>query len=153
MGMLIYEYLMIFGFTMMPLLTAPMEIFKIIGVAFVTAITAILLKSTKPELSFAVTVTGVIIILVFVADMLQNTVNIIAAIANLTGIENGLVKILLKIVGIGYLTEFSAGILNDFGSNAVADKVILGGKLTILILSLPIIEGVLKLVSGFLELI
>ncbi len=130
-----------------------MEIFKIIGVAFVTAITAILLKSTKPELSFAVTVTGVIIILVFVADMLQNTVNIIAAIANLTGIENGLVKILLKIVGIGYLTEFSAGILNDFGSNAVADKVILGGKLTILILSLPIIEGVLKLVSGFLELI
>lgn len=130
-----------------------MEIFKIIGVAFVTAITAILLKSTKPELSFAVTVTGVIIILVFVADMLQNTVSIIAAIANLTGIENGLVKILLKIVGIGYLTEFSAGILNDFGSNAVADKVILGGKLTILILSLPIIEGVLKLVSGFLELI
>ena len=130
-----------------------MEIFKIIGVAFVTAITAILLKSTKPELSFSVTVTGVIIILVFVADMLQNTVNIIAAIANLTGIENGLVKILLKIVGIGYLTEFSAGILNDFGSNAVADKVILGGKLTILILSLPIIEGVLKLVSGFLELI
>lgn len=130
-----------------------MEIFKIIGVAFVTAITAILLKSTKPELSFAVTVTGVIIILVFVADMLQNTVNIIAAIANLAGIENGLVKILLKIVGIGYLTEFSAGILNDFGSNAVADKVVLGGKLTILILSLPIIEGVLKLVSGFLELI
>ena len=130
-----------------------MEIFKIIGVAFVTAITAILLKSTKPELSFAVTVTCVIIILVFVADMLQNTVNIIAAIANLTGIENGLVKILLKIVGIGYLTEFSAGILNEFGSNAVADKVILGGKLTILILSIPIIEGVLKLVSGFLELI
>ena len=130
-----------------------MEIFKIIGVAFVTAITAILLKSTKPELSFAVTVTGVIVILVFVADMLQNTVNIISTIASLTGIENGLIKILLKIVGVGYLTEFSAGILNDFGSNAVADKVILGGKLTILILSLPIIESVLKLISGFLELI
>ena len=130
-----------------------MEIFKIIGVAFVTAVTAILLKSTKPELSFAVKVTGVIIILVFVADMLQNTVNIIAAIARLTGIENGLIKILLKIVGVGYLTEFSAGILNDFGSNAVADKVILGGKLTILILALPIIESVLGLVGGFLELI
>lgn len=35
----------------------------------------------------------------------------------------------------------------------VADKVILGGKLTILILSLPIIESVLKLMAGFLELI
>ncbi len=121
--------------------------------AFITAITAILLKSTKPELSFAVTVTGVIVILIFVADMLQNTVNIISTIAKLTGIENGLIKILLKIIGVGYLTEFSAGILNDFGSSAVADKVVLGGKLTILILSLPIIESVLKLMSGFLELI
>ncbi|MFQ7701013.1 MAG: SpoIIIAC/SpoIIIAD family protein [Coriobacteriales bacterium] len=130
-----------------------MEIFKIIGVAFVTAISAILLKSTKPELSFAVTVTGVIVILMFVVDMLQNTVNILSTIASITGIENGLIKILLKIVGVGYLTEFSAGLLNDFGSNAVADKVILGGKLTILILSLPIIESVLKLMSGFLELI
>ena len=130
-----------------------MEIFKIIGVAFVTAISAILLKSTKPELSFAVTVTGVIVILMFVVDMLQNTVNILSTIASITGIENGLIKLLLKIVGVGYLTEFSAGILNDFGSNAVADKVILGGKLTILILSLPIIESVLKLMSGFLELI
>ena len=130
-----------------------MEIFKIIGVAFVTAISAILLKSTKPELSFAVTVTGVIVILMFVVDMLQNTVNILSTIASITGIENGLIKILLKIVGVGYLTEFSAGLLNDFGSNAVADKVIVGGKLTILILSLPIIESVLKLMSGFLELI
>ena len=130
-----------------------MEIFKIIGVAFVTAISAILLKSTKPELSFAVTVTGVIVILMFVVDMLQNTVNILSTIASITGIENGLIKILLKIVGVGYLTEFSAGLLNDFGSNAVADKVILGGKLTILILSLPIIESVLKLMGGFLELI
>ena len=130
-----------------------MEIFRIIGVAFVTAVAAIVLKSSKPELSFAVTVTGVVIILIFVADMLQNTVNIISSIAGMTGIENGLIKILLKIVGIGYLTEFSAGLLNDFGSNAVADKVTLAGKLTILVLSLPVIESVLGLIRGFLELV
>ena len=130
-----------------------MEIFRIIGVAFVTAVAAIVLKSSKPELSFAVTVTGVVIILIFVADMLQNTVNIISSIAGMTGIENGLIKILLKIVGIGYLTEFSAGLLNDFGSNTVADKVTLAGKLTILILSLPVIESVLGLIRGFLELV
>ena len=58
-----------------------MEIFRIIGVAFVTAVAAIVLKCSKPELSFAVTVTGVVIILIFVADMLQNTVNIISSIA------------------------------------------------------------------------
>ncbi len=130
-----------------------MEIVKIIGVAFVTAISAILLRSTKPELSFAVTVVGVIVILVYLLDLLQSTVNVFASVAALTGLENGLIKILLKIVGVGYLTEFSAGILTDFGSGSLADKVTLGGKLIILFLSLPIIESLLTLLTEFLRLI
>lgn len=129
------------------------EVFKIIGVAFITAISAILLKGTKPELSFAVTVTGVIVILLFIVDSLQNTVAIFKTIAEMTGIENGLIKILIKIVGVGYLTEFGAGILNDFGSNAVADKVVLAGKITIVVLSFPVLESLLQMIRGFLQLV
>ena len=130
-----------------------MDILKIIGVAFITAITSVLLKSTKPELSFAVTVTGVIVILLFLVDALRNTLSVFATISQMTGMENGLLKILLKIVGVGYITEFGAGILNDFGSNAVADKVTLAGKITIVMLSLPVIESLLTLVQGFLKLV
>lgn len=129
------------------------EIIKIIGVAFVTAIAAILLKQTKPELSFAVTVTGIIIILLFIIDALQETIGILNGLAQITGMQNGLLKILVKIVGVGYVTEFGAGILNDFGSNAVADKVVLGGKITIVLLALPILENLLKLIEGFLSLV
>lgn len=130
-----------------------MEIVKIIGVAFVTAVASIILKSTKPELSFAVTVTGIIVILLFIVDALQGTLAVFSSIAQTTGVENGLLKILLKIVGVGYITEFGAGILNDFGSNAVADKVVLGGKITIVILSLPVLQSLLQLVRGFLQLV
>ena len=129
------------------------EVFKIIGVAFVTAIAAVLLRSTKPELSFAVTVTGIIIILLFIIDALQETIGILNGLAQITGMQNGLLKILVKIVGVGYVTEFGAGILNDFGSNAVADKVVLGGKITIVLLALPILENLLKLIEGFLSLV
>ena len=130
-----------------------MEIMKIIGVGFVTAIAATLLKISKPELSFAVLVTGAIVILLFIVDALQNTLYEISALAIATGMENGLLKMLLKIVGVGYITEFGAGILNDFGSNALADKVALAGKITIILLSLPVIKGVLQLVQEFVELI
>ncbi len=130
-----------------------MEMIRIIGVGFVTAVTALLLRSTKPELSFAVTVTGSIVILLFVFDALQNTLTIFSSIAKVAGMENGLLKILIKIVGVGYLTEFSAGVLKDFGSNAVADKVVLAGKITILILALPIIENLLKMIEGFIQLL
>ena len=129
------------------------EIFKIIGVAFVTAIAALLLRGTKPELSFAVTVTGIIVILLFIADSLEGTLAVFQTIATATGMENGLIKTLLKIVGVGYLTEFGAGILTDFGSGAIADKVVLGGKIAIVALSLPVIENLLVLVQGFLKLV
>lgn len=130
-----------------------MDIFRIVGVGFITAVAAILLKQAKPELAFAVTVTGVIVILLFVADMLKETLGALNTIAKLTGVENGLIKTLLKIVGIGYLTEFAAGILTDFGSASVADKVILGGKLTVLAVSLPLLYRVLAVLNTFLGLI
>lgn len=128
------------------------EIIKIIGVAFVTAITAMLLRSTKPELSFAVTVTGVLVILLFVVDALQETLSLFSSIAKATALDDALVKLLIKIVGVGYLTEFAAGILGDFGCNSVADKVVFSGKITIFLLSIPIMEGVLQTVRAFLGL-
>ena len=129
------------------------EMVKIIGVGFITALVSIILRGTKPELSFAVTITGVIVILLFIIDALRDTLGILVVIAQTTGVDNGLLKILIKIVGVGYLTEFCVGILTDFGSNSVADKVMLAGTLTILLMSLPVIKSLLLLIQGFLQFI
>lgn len=130
-----------------------MEIMRIIGVAFITTITSIILRVTKPELSFAVTVTGIIIILLYAVDAMQGVFSIFSTIANQTGVDNALIKLLLKIVGVGYLTEFGAGIIADFGASSVADKVSVCGKITIVLLALPIFEGLLGLLEAFLTLV
>ena len=130
-----------------------MEIFQLVGIAFITAVTALLLKETKPELSFAVTVTGSIILLLFAFELFRGSISIFNRIAETTGIKSSMVKIILKMVGIGYLVEFSAGILNDFGQNSVADKLVFCGKAVELILAIPILESVLSLVSKLLGLI
>ena len=130
-----------------------MEIMRIIGVAFITTITSIILRVTKPELSFAVTVTGIIIILLYAVDAMQGVFSIFSTIANQTGVDNALIKLLLKIVGVGYLTEFGAGIIADFGASSVADKVSVCGKIIIVLLALPIFEGLLGLIEAFLTLV
>jgi stage III sporulation protein AD len=84
---------------------------------------------------------------------MQGVLEIFKVITNMTGVESSLIKLILKIVGVGYVTEFGAGILNDFGSTAIADKVVLGGKLTIVLLSLPILQGLLQLIGKFLQLV
>ncbi len=130
-----------------------MAIFQLVGIAFITAVAALILRETKPELSFAVTIAGSIILLLFVFDLFRDSISIFGKIAEVTGIDASLVKILLKMVGIGYLVEFSAGILNDFGQTSLADKLTFCGKILILILAIPIVESVLSLIVGLLELV
>ena len=130
-----------------------MEIFQLVGVAFVTAVAAILLKATKPELALAVTIAGSIVLLLFVFDLLQGSFSVFRKIAEMTGVEVSLVKLVLKMIGVGYLVEFSAGILSDFGQNSLADKLVLCGKIVILVLAVPILESVLSLVVKLLGLI
>lgn len=130
-----------------------MEIFQLVGIALITAVAALILKSTKPELAFAVTIAGSIILLLFVLDLFKDVFSVFQTIANKTGIDSALVKILLKMVGIGYLVEFSAGILNDFGQSSLADKLIFCGKIVILVLAVPILESVLTLIGRLLELL
>lgn len=130
-----------------------MDIMKILGIAFVAAITSSLLKSSKPELSFAVTIIGVLLIMFCVLNAMEESITVFSQMAILSGMENGLIKIVLKIIGVGYVTEFGAGILNDFGSSSIADKVVLGGKVTIILLSFPILKMLLELVQNFISLV
>ncbi len=130
-----------------------MEIFQLVGIAFITAVAALILRETKPELAFAVTIAGSIILLLFVFELFRDSISIFQDIAAMTGIKSSLVKALLKMVGIGYLVEFSAGILNDFGQNSLADKLVFCGKVVVLVLAIPIIESVLSLIIQLMELI
>ena len=129
------------------------QIFQFVGVAFVTAVAAILVKSTKPELAFAVTIAGSIILLLFALEIFRGSIDIFTEIAETTGLNSTIVKTLLKMVCIGYIVEFSAGVLHDFGQDSLADKLIFCGKLIILVLAVPILESVLGLVNDLLRLI
>ncbi len=130
-----------------------MQLFKIIGVAIVTALTVIILKTVKPELAFAAMLAGIILLLLSALEILQETFSIFNELVQITGIDNSIVKILLKIIGVGYLTEFSSDLITDFGSASLASKVELCGKVTIFALSLPILTSLLNLIRDFLNLI
>ncbi len=129
------------------------ELAKILGVGIVTAITAVLLRTSRPELSFAVTIAGSVILLLFSIDLIGQTFGVLNEIGEKTGIDNQLIKLIVKIVAIGYLVEFAAGIVEDFGSKSIADKLVLAGKVVIFTVSVPIVRALIALIGDFLELI
>ncbi|MDR0383776.1 MAG: stage III sporulation AC/AD family protein [Christensenellaceae bacterium] len=65
-------------------------------------------------------------------------------------IDNNLITIILKIIGVGFLCEIASNIAKDCGRNTIADVITMGGKILILVISVPIIEALLKVVMGVL---
>lgn len=127
-----------------------MPLVQLVGVAFVTALAAILLKQTKPELSLVVSVAGGVILLLFSVDYVKEAFSFFQELTQLTGVDSELFKILFKMLGIGYLLEFSCDILVDFGQNSLADRLALCGKIFLLLLSIPVLKDVLTLMKDLI---
>jgi stage III sporulation protein AD len=78
--------------------------------------------------------------------MLASVTQIFDILVLKTGIDKDLFSSILKIIGIGYITEFSANICVDSGSSSIGDKILLAGKVVILVLSLPIITSLINII-------
>ncbi len=126
-------------------------IFKLIGIAFIGVIVVLLLKTTKPEFSvFAVIATGIIMIIVML-NSLQSVVLAFDGIVKKTGIDDGIFTAVLKIIGIGYLTEYSASVANDAGCPSIAQKLQLGGKLVIFVMSISIVTALIDVILSLVK--
>ncbi len=127
-----------------------MELLKIIGVGILISFIIVIVKQIKPELAVATLICGSVVMLLFVLQYFTDVITYLQTIVQKTGIDNQLFSIVLKIVAVGYLVEFGASVCNDSGNSSIGDKVILGGKLLILVLSLPILTSLLDIVIGLI---
>ena len=59
--------------------------------------------------------------------------------------------ILVKLIGIAYFCEFAASISKDAGYSAVASQIELLGKLTMLVVSLPVFMQVVQTVLSLIN--
>ncbi len=127
-----------------------MDIFKIIGVGIITAITALIVRQIKPEVSVIITISGGIIMLLMLVQSLTSIFSAFNSIVEKSGLTSGLFTTILKIIGVGYITEFSANLCADSGASSIADKILLAGKIIILVLALPIVTNIIDIISGLL---
>ena len=128
-----------------------MAIVRVILIAFVGLITVGVLREVKPSLAaIAGIVTGIVIIYSLL-DEFTMIIDNFRELTALADIDNALVKTIVKIIGIGYLTEFSAGIAEDYGSASIAKKVEFGGKICIAVLALPVITGLVNTIVSLVK--
>ncbi len=122
--------------------------FSLLGVAIVFAI--VFTKQVKPEFAVLITIAGSIVMLAYILGFFGQIVSVYNSLILRTGVDQGYFTILLKAIAVAYLVEFASGICKDSGNTSISDKIVLAGKVSILILSIPLVETIFDLISDIL---
>lgn len=125
-----------------------MLILKIILIAICAAFASLILKSFKSEMSVFVLISAGILILLLTLSSLGGFFNEIQNVISQTGISNDVVKMIFKVVGVGLMCEVASNICSDVGAGNLAEYVLIGGRIAILVVCFPVIKNLISLVSG-----
>lgn len=124
---------------------------KIGGIALTGLSALLILRAYKPEwavfLRMAVTVVSLGLVLSLAGTVMDSVTDLTAATGALDG-ESW--TILLKALGLAFLTETAASVCRDSGEAGLAAWVETAGKLEILLLSFPLIRTVMDTVADLL---
>lgn len=121
---------------------------KLIILAIIFAVIILYLKNVNPELAMLAGIGAGIIFLGYGVSYLTEVFSAINTLIELSGIDRDIYKIIFKITAIGYLVEFGAGTVEDFGMKGLADKLVFVGKIMIFSISLPIIYAIINVLTG-----
>lgn len=128
-----------------------MEIFKVIILGLIVSILAVFLKQVKSEYALICVIVGGVLILGYILNSIVDVLSFFDNVVTKTGINRELFVAMLKIIGVGYLVEFSASVCRDSGNSSIADKVVLAGKIMIFMLSLPIVSSLFNMILDMVQ--
>lgn len=129
-----------------------MFVFQLCCIAVITAVCAVILKSHKSELVPLCLTAGGIILFLFAFDYLSAGVEFLKSFSESTGIQNEVIRVIFKILGIGFLIEITASSIKELGFEGIADKLILCGKLIIFVVAIPILSSAYQIILNLIKL-
>ncbi|MBQ7096560.1 MAG: stage III sporulation protein AD [Clostridia bacterium] len=124
-----------------------MEVFKIVGLGLSAAIISVFVKNWRAELSMQISLIAAVVIFFTVLPYMKTVFSVFEDISDRIGLDGSYMKIVLKVIGIAYVTQLGAELCRDAGESAIASKIEFGGKIMIVALSVPVMYSFLEVVE------
>lgn len=123
-----------------------MEMGRVIALGLIGTIFAVLLKRENPQIALLAAAATGILIFGMICAPLAELLALLRQTAEQAGVGDGYFAVVLKVIGIAYLTQFGAQLCTDAGEGAIAAKIELAGKILMMTAAAPILTGLLALV-------
>lgn len=126
------------------------QLLTLMSLGLVAAVMALTLRQHRPEFALLVSLGAAIFILAGVMEGILPVVEQIEKIVRSANMPAPYLQVLLKALGICFLTQIACDACKDAGEGAIGAKVELAGKVAILVVSLPLFAQVLVIVGDLL---
>ena len=130
-----------------------MVILRLCAIAAVTAVSALILKAHKSELTPLCIAAGGVLMILYAFDYVSQRFELLREFSEQTGISNSVIRVIFKIIGIGYIVELTAASVKDLGFESLADKLIMCGRIVIFLVSVPILKSLYDVIMSLIGLV
>lgn len=127
-----------------------MEIIKVAVIGVIGGLLALSLKNYKNEFSLYITMATSLILIFYVFFKLESIIMQINEFTKIINIEEEYISILIKMIGITYVAEFSVSLCKDMGYSALAVQIENFTKLSLLAISSPVVLKLLETIGELL---
>ena len=127
-----------------------MDIIKvgILGVAAVFL--AIPLRKEKQEYSMFLSMAVCICIFIYIIGKVETVINFAKKMQTFVAVDQTYITLILKMVGITYAAEFAVNVCKDAGYGAIAGQIENFAKMSILVVSLPVLMAFIDTIGSLL---
>jgi stage III sporulation protein AD len=124
---------------------------KIASVCIISVIIIQITKSFRSEYGLLVKLCSVVVIGFLIVSEFASFTDGYYFISGQNPEIEAFLPILIKTLSVALITEFASSVCRDSGESALQTVVELSGKLSILIICLPVFEALYTLTTGLLE--
>ncbi len=126
-----------------------MEMIKVAVIGLAVVMFAAELRTYKPVLSMILGMVGAVFIMLISVDKILLVLNQVQDVFQYLGEGAAYFIILLKVVGVTYLCQFSSGVCKDAGYGNLAEQIQIFGKLYIMVSGMPILMAFMETIKSF----
>ncbi len=127
-----------------------MIVLKIALIGIAGAILAMVIKQFKPEYSTLVLFALCLFLIGYLTSGLGEVLKFVQTLQKKIPISTTYLKILFKLLAIAYICQIASNLCEDLGYRSISFQIETIGKLSILLLSIPIIQSLLETVEYLL---
>ena len=129
-----------------------MDIFRVTGIGLSAMVLAVLLRGQRPETAIQISLLASAVIFFITVPYIRSLTTLFADISNRIGVDIKYITLVMKVIGIAYVTQFGAELCRDAGEGSIASGIELAGTVVIMTMSMPVMYRLLEVVEQIMRL-